>query len=89
MFQSERYDCFSVADENLFSHRRHRHTGKAAANMAARDDKNGRKLMNTEQAAADQRHQQQQVEQQESSSTLSFPLGIHDRSKGQSNSLLI
>lgn len=79
MFQSERYDCFSVADENLFSHRRHRHTGKAAANMAARDDKNGRKLMNTEQAAADQRHQQQQVEQQESDRSPLLMIGARDK----------
>lgn len=33
--QSERYDCFSVTDENLFSQRRHRHTDKTVANMDA------------------------------------------------------
>lgn len=52
VFQSERYDCFSITDEKLFSQRRHRHTGKTVANMAARDDKNGRQLMNTDRAAA-------------------------------------
>lgn len=57
LFQSERQDCFSVTDEKLyFFSQRHLHTGKAMADMAARDDNNERKLIpNTDSSGSSSR----------------------------------